>query len=185
MRKLICAVSATLLIAGSCAKFDSTDIWDNINSLDERLTKLEKLCKEMNTNIDALHTLVSALEKNDYITNVTPINQNGEVVGYTMNFVYGDPITIYHGKDGAPGKDGEDGNDSTTPVIGVKQDVDGVYYWTLNGEWLLDENGQKVKAAGTDGKDGQDGATGQPGSTGQPETPGQNGQDGVTPQLKI
>ena len=71
---------------------------------------------------------------------------------------------IYNGKDGA------DGN---TPVIGVKKDTDGIYYWTLDGEWLTDEKGNKVKAQGTDGKDGVDGED------------GTNGKDGITPQLKI
>ena len=28
-----------------------------------------------------------------------------------------------------------------------------MYYWTLNGDWLTDEKGNKVKAQGTDGKD--------------------------------
>ena len=49
----------------------------------------------------------------------------------------------------------------------MKQDTDGIYYWTLDGEWLLDDNGQKVKAQGTDG------------------TQGEQGQQGVTPLLKI
>ena len=55
----------------------------------------------------------------------------------------------------------------------MKKDTDGIYYWTLDGEWLTDEKGNKVKAQGTDGKDGVDGED------------GTNGKDGITPQLKI
>ena len=52
----------------------------------------------------------------------------------------------------------------------IQSDVDGIYYWTLDGEWLLDNNGNKIKAEGRDGKDGAD---------------GKDGKDGITPQLKI
>ena len=200
MKRIILLICSICLLAGGCKKFDPSELWENINSLDKRVTALEKLCKEMNTNISALQTLVEALEKNDYITNVSPVQNNGEVIGYTISFVYSDPITIYHGEDGEDGEDGKDGQDGSagadgqdgmTPVIGVGQDTDGVYYWTINGEWLLDENGQKIRATGADGKDGQDGAPGQDGVPGQDGAPGQDGedgkdgQDGVTPQLKI
>ena len=96
-----------------------------------------------------------------------------------------------NGKDGADGKDGKDGKDGYTPIIGVKQDTDGIYYWTLDGEWLLDDAGNKIKAVGTDGKDGADGQPGQNGATG-PQGPqgeqgpqGASGKDGITPMLKI
>lgn len=71
------------------------------------------------------------------------------------------------GKDGQDGKDGVDGADGHSPVIGVKKDSDGYYYWTIDGDWLLDENGDKIKAVGTDGKDGSD------------------GKDSIAPKLKI
>ena len=70
-------------------------------------------------------------------------------------------------KDGQDGKDGVDGADGHSPVIGVKKDSDGYYYWTIDGDWLLDENGDKIKAVGTDGKDGSD------------------GKDSIAPKLKI
>jgi hypothetical protein len=88
------------------------------------------------------------------------------VIGYTITFGKHDPITIYHGQDGKDGADGKDGQDGSAnaPVIGVAQDTDGVYYWTLNGEWLLDDNGNKLPVSGKDG---------------------QNGANGTMPQLKI
>ena len=90
-----------------------------------------------------------------------------------------------NGKDGANGNDGQngtngvDGKDGHTPQIGVKQDADGIYYWIVDGEWLLDDNGNKIKAVGKDGQDGQDGANGNDGQN------GTNGTDGITPELKI
>ena len=174
-------------------------LWDAIDDLDVRVARLEELCKEMNTNIVSIQTIVNVVQNGDYITGVTEIKKDGEVIGYTITFANHDPITIYHGqdgKDGADGKDGQDGQNGSAnaPVIGVAQDTDGVYYWTLNGEWLLDDNGNKLPVSGTNGKDGQNGSNGQDGTDGkdgQDGTDGKDGQDGtdgkdgVTPQLKI
>jgi hypothetical protein len=146
---------------------------------------LQVECEKMNRNIEALQEIVAALQNHDYIVSVTPIHEGGKEIGYSITFGSGKSITIYHGndgKDGAAGTNGQDGKDGVTPVIGVRQDTDGVYYWTINGEWLLDGNGQKVKAVGEDGKDGSNGTNG---SNGRPGQDGENGKDGVTPQLKI
>lgn len=130
----------------------------------------------MNTNISSLQTIVNAIQKNDQISAIAPINKDGKEIGYTIVFTSGKNITIYHGADGKNGADGKDGH---TPIIGVKQDADGNYYWTIDGEWLTDDNGNKIKANGTDGKDGANGTDGNDGND------GQNGTDGITPQLKI
>lgn len=108
----------------------------------------------MNTNISSLQTIVTALQNNDYITEITPVMQDGIEIGYTIRFNKSNPITIYHGKDGqngtdgSDGKPGADGQDGHTPVISVKQDTDGVYYWTLDGKWLTDDSGNKSKPRG-------------------------------------
>ncbi len=159
-------------------------IWDSIEDLDSRVTKLEELCKEMNTNISALQTIVSVIQENDFITGIVPIEKGGEVIGYTITFGKHEPITIYNGEDG---KDGQNGS-ATAPIIGVAKDTDGVYYWTLNGEWLLDDEGNKLPVSGKNGNDGVDGENGgnnSSGQNGQDAKPGVDGKDGVTPQLKI
>ena len=127
----------------------------------------------MNTNINALQTLVEALEKRDYVTNVSPVRKDGEVIGYTISFADSDTITIYHGENG---KDGADGKDGYTPQIGVMKATDCIYYWSLDGEWLLDGKGYKIQANGVNGIDGTDGSNGEDGT---------NGVDGITPRLKI
>lgn len=156
---LLVLVASSLL---ACTEpYDDTAIRSDIEDLKERVTKLEEMCNQMNSNISSLQAIVAALQNQDYITNVTPITENGATIGYTITFAKGTPITIYHG---------EDGKDCYTPEIGVKQDSDGIYYWTLDGGWLTDENGNKIKAQGTDGQDGQNGT---------------NGEEGITPMLKI
>ena len=159
-------VTALLLVFTmfSCSKYDDSEIWDYVKEMNSRLTALEEKCKEMNTNISSLQSIVSALENGDYITNVAPVKKDGAVIGYSITFLKSAPITIYNGTDG---KDGNNGNDGYTPVMGVKQDANGLYYWTIDGEWLLNNDGIKVCASGIDGKDGS------------------NGTNGITPQLKI
>ena len=190
MKKLsLLLLTLTICFFTACHK----DIWAELENLDQRVTKLEELCKEMNTNIISIQTIVNVNQSGDYITGIVEIKKDGKVIGYTITFGKHDPITIYHGQDGKDGQDGANGS-SSTPVIGVAQDTDGVYYWTLNGEWLLDDNGNKLPVSGTNGKDGQNGSNGQDGTDGkdgQDGTDGKDGQDGVdgkdgvTPQLKI
>ena len=191
MKKIhLLLLGLTICLFSAC----HNDIWDAIDGLDSRVTKLEELCKEMNTNISALQTIVDVLQSNDFITSIVEIKKDGEIVGYTITFGKHDPITIYQGQDGKDGQNGADGKDGSTPVIGVAQDTDGVYYWTLNGEWLLDDNGNKLPVSGKDGQngsngsngqDGADGKDGQDGEDGKDGQDGQDGKDGITPQLKI
>ena len=60
------------------------------------------------------------------------------------------------GENGQDGKDGVDGVDGQTPEIAIKQDSDGIYYWTKDGQWLTDQQGKKIKANGIDGENGKD-----------------------------
>ncbi|MBR6560983.1 MAG: leucine-rich repeat protein [Alistipes sp.] len=174
---------AIMLFTASCAEgYDDSQIWNKLNSLENRVAALEQLCRQMNTNISSLQTVVNALQNNDYVTNIAPITMDGKVIGYTIVFSKSGAVTIYHGKDGKDGADGAngaDGKDGYTPAIGVAKDTDGIYYWTLDGDWLLDKDGNKIKAEGVDGKDGQDGENGEDGQD------GVNGADGISPKLKI
>ena len=186
----MCAV-----FCSSCSEgYDDSALRNDLNSLEARVAKLEEMCKQMNTNISSLQTIVNALKLNDYITNVSPVRKEGKIIGYTISFAHSDTITIYNGEDGANGIDGVNGKDGYVPQIGVMKDTDGVYYWTIDGEWLLDANGNKIKAVGEDGKngaDGKDGVNGEPGSDGEngkngaDGEDGKDGKDGITPQLKI
>lgn len=153
MKKLL-TITALIAATLSSCKYDDDDLWSSVHGLEDRVAKLEELCKQMNTNIVSLQAIVNVLQESDYITGVAPVMQDGKEVGYIITFSKSNPVTIYHGKDGQDGEDGTDGNDGTTPSIGVKQDTDGIYYWTLNGEWLTDDHGDKIKAEGVDGNDG-------------------------------
>ena len=135
-----------LLSLVSCTEYDEVAMWNKNEDMGSRLAALEELCSQLNTNIVSLQQIVEALQGNDYVTGVVPVVENGETVGYTISFSKSGPVTIYHGKKG------ENGQNGTTPVIGVEQDTDGLYYWTLDGDWLTDDEGSKILAQGMAGK---------------------------------
>ena len=152
MKKLLAFAALFAVVALTSCKYDDDDLWNSVHGLENRVAKLEELCKQMNTNISSLQTIVTALQNNVYVTGTTPLMKDGKEIGYTITFSKGNPITIYHGKDG------QDGEDGTTPTIGVKKDTDGVYYWTLNGEFIV-VDGEKIQAEGKDGTNGTNGTT--------------------------
>ena len=146
MRKIITCMILGLLSLVSCTEYDEVAMWNKNEDMGSRLAALEELCSRLNTNIVSLQQIVEALQGNDYVTGAVPVVENGETVGYTISFSKSGPVTIYHGKKG------ENGQNGTTPVIGVEQDTDGLYYWTLDGEWLTDDEGSKILAQGMAGK---------------------------------
>ena len=170
MRHFLSMVVVALAFTAYSDDYDDTELWNKVNDHEDRIEALETWQGQMNNNIAALQELINTT---DYITTVTPVLENGEEVGYTIAFLHSDPITIYHGEkgdkgdqgeqgpqgpQGEPGEDGSDGSDGSdgdTPVIGVKADG-GVYYWTVNGEWLLNDNQEKMPVTGEKGEDGDD-----------------------------
>ena len=152
MKKLLAFAALFAVVALTSCKYDDDDLWNSVHGLENRVAKLEELCKQMNTNISSLQTIVTALQNNVYVTGTTPLMKDGKEIGYTITFSKGNPITIYHGKDG------QDGEDGITPTISVKKDTDGVYYWTLNGEFIVVDGG-KIQAEGKDGINGTNGTT--------------------------
>lgn len=68
MRKLSTFIAAAIaIIVASCNSYDDSLVWDKLSEHDSRITALEELCKEANSNIDALSTLVGAMKESDSI----------------------------------------------------------------------------------------------------------------------
>ncbi len=146
---------AIIAMISGCSKFDDSELWSAINQNSQKIAALQEQCNKMNSSIVTLQQLIGAIESGDFITNVAEL---ADGAGYTIVFKSGKSIVIKNGKDG------ENGQNATAPIISIALDTDGNYYWTVNGQWLLTPNGDKLRAQGTDGKDGN---------------------DGITPQLKI
>ena len=127
-----------MLLAGCNDEYDDSALVKRLDDFEQRLERLERLCNDMNTNLGSMQTIVTALDRGDYITSVEPLTENGSMVGYTIRFAKGTPIVVYNGKPG------------TAPVVSVKKDTDGIYYWTLDGEWITD-GGKKLPVSGQNG----------------------------------
>lgn len=83
-----------LLLVSSCSKYDDSALTGRVDDLENRVAQLEQLCKQMNTNISSLQTIVTALQTNDCITGITPVTEKGKEIGYTISFTKNSPITI-------------------------------------------------------------------------------------------
>ncbi|MCR8893764.1 leucine-rich repeat protein [Bacteroides sp. ET336] len=150
-RKTLTLLLLAALTLAAC-KYDDSELWEQVNQNTEelaaqaaRIAALEAWQAETNTNIQALQTLLSTT---DYITAVTPVVKDGVEVGFTISFLNTPAITIYHGTKGDKGDKGD------TPQIGAAQAEDGNWYWTLNGEFLTDTDGNPIRANGTQGEQG-------------------------------
>ena len=161
MKKLLLVLVTGCLLATGCAELLRDELADVHNQIEDIRDELELLKEQMNTNIGALRVLVEGLQSEDFIKSVVPITEGSKVIGYTITFTKSQPVTIYHG---------QDGKDGSAPVIGVKQDEDGTWYWTIDGEWMTNSAGEKIRASAKDGANGKDGT---------------DGEDGKTPKLKI
>ena len=70
MKKILSVLYiATLLFASCSDEYDDSALTGRVDNLENRVAKLEELCKQMNTNISSLQTIVTALQKNPYVYN--------------------------------------------------------------------------------------------------------------------
>jgi hypothetical protein len=184
-----------LCLPASCS-YDDTDVWNAVNGLDERVSNLEELVNTLNNNVSTLQGLMSGKL---FIQSVEDQGNGVRIVHLVSDSGTLSTIEIkdgkdgqdgqdgvdgtngkdgQDGKDGVDGKDGKDGVDGTTPLVSVRQDTDGNWYWTVNGEWLI-VDGQKVRANGIDGINGTNGTDGTNGKDGKDGVDGKDGKDGV------
>ena len=111
MKRILYLLFAVSTLWSCNSDYDDSALTGRVDDLENRVAKLEELCKQMNTNISSLQTLVNALQNKDYITSVVPITKDGKTIGYTISFTRSAPITIYNGQDG---KDGQTANPAKT-----------------------------------------------------------------------
>lgn len=78
MRHRILVTILMAVLAASTVSCDKYALKSEVDELENRVSKLETLCQQMNSNISALQTIVQALEGQDYITSVTPVESEGK-----------------------------------------------------------------------------------------------------------
>lgn len=157
----------------ACSKYDDSALNERLAKLEQRVGAIEEKVRVANEDIKTLKSLVSASTQGKTITEVKKTDE-----GYDLIFSDKQVISIKMGRNGADGH---------SPKISVAQDG-GVYYWQLDGQWLRDAQGQKVRVSGETGPVGPVGPQGPQGSKGQdgavgpqgPQGPqGPKGQDGT------
>lgn len=118
-------------------------VQDELAETHAKLAELQALVKSVNTDLQTLDIVVSKLDDSHTIE---PGTLKETEDGYEVSFRDGKKVFIAYGKDGR-----------TLIPVGVLQDTDSLYYWTVDGEWWLDDEGNKMRAGATDGVDGVDG----------------------------
>lgn len=175
MIRKICLLVAAFIAISSCSTDRIIDemnksnqsLEDKIKENSERIAELESLCSRLNSNLSAIQVILDAVHGEDWVKAVTPIKtDDGSVYGYILEFAKSGIVTIFNGKDGkdgvngqdgdngkdgVDGKDGIDGKDGYTPEIEIRKDIDGVYYWVIDGKWMTGTDGQKIAATGASG----------------------------------
>jgi len=155
MKKLISLMAPllALLLSTAACSYDDKDLWNAVDDLDYRVEALEEAVKKLTEQTSALQGL---LDGKLFIESVED-DGNGTRTIHLIS-ASGELSTIVI-TDGTDGEDGEDGKSPSAPNIGVERDADGNYFWTIDGEPLLDADGNQVPVNGTDGSNGTDGKT--------------------------
>lgn len=121
MKKTFTILLSVAMLLG-CSKYDD---------LESRVKALEEQNQEINANIESLQKIVNALQENITIKRVQKLSD-----GYVIHFSDGSTATIKNG----------DKSEVVSPLVTVQKDTDGIFYWTLNGKWLVDGAGKRINA---------------------------------------
>ena len=135
-----------ILFAGGCSRYDDSLLWKQVNENMVAIAELKTWQAGANNNILTLQSLVAAMQNNDFITGIDYIEG-----GYVIKFSKSSSITILNGAKGETGARGD------TPQVGVEQYPanSGIYYWTIDGNWLLNDNGERIAVSGEKGEKGE------------------------------
>jgi hypothetical protein len=135
------------LITSGCLLGSCKDYYDDLQGLGKRVEILEDSdLLQLDANMKILQHLVTVAENLNYITKIEE-NEDGS---FTIVF-HLEPEKEYIVRSGDKGANGDNG---TEVKVGVVQDADGNWYWTINGA----KTNMPVEAV--DGKDGTDGNDG-------------------------
>jgi len=151
MRKLLVILAlgvAVTAMVSSCKDYD-----DQLNEIGRRIDAIKDTIYRYERTTDTILHVLRLIPEQGFISSIDE-NDTAFVLHMTGTFGSGaerDSL-VNLPKDAVNGKDGT----GLSELLGVKKDDDGHFYWTFGGDWLLDDNDDKVLAEGIDGKDGED-----------------------------
>lgn len=147
MKRLVlfaASIAASLLMAVSC--YDDSALNTRLDNLQERIANLGGVGDEL----ASLRVLVQKMENQALVKEVESTSE-----GWMIMFTDGTSVLLKNadkGEAGDPGSAGPQGDRGPAGEkggnlsISVKQDGAN-YYWTVDGEWLLDSDGNKISAS--------------------------------------
>ena len=119
----IALLLATVTATFSCGdSYDDSKLWAELNSLADRVSKLESTLSQMNGDIQSMRAVIEAVQGYTHVTSIVQTE-----TGYRISFSSGNVIEI------------NNTTDSTVPHIGS------------NGNWWIGTTDTGVKATGSDG----------------------------------
>lgn len=124
--KFFGAILLSTMLVICCEKYDDSKLTGRVDDLENRVDKLAQLVADLNTNVTSVTKLVKALQDENRIERIDKVEG-----GYN--------IVLADGKGTLPIRNGE------KPSIGISLGEDGIHYWTVDGEFMLD-NGNKIPA---------------------------------------
>lgn len=128
LKTIIFFIAGAFLLAG-CSEYDDSALTGRMDDLENRVSELEKLVADLNTNVQSVSATVRALENEDRIESIEPLEDG---TGYKIIFTKTGEMIIKNGE---------------KPSIGIQQDeLDGIWYWTVDGEYLLDDTDNRIPA---------------------------------------
>ena len=146
----IALLLATVTATFSCGdSYDDSKLWAELNSLSDRVSKLESTLSQMNGDIQSMRAVIEAVQGYTHVTSIVQTE-----TGYRISFSSGNVIEINNTTDSIVPHIGSNGNwwigttdtgvkaagsDGLTPHIGS------------NGNWWIGTTDTGVKAAGSDG----------------------------------
>ena len=113
---------------------------DELDETHAKLAALQELVASVNNQLTALDAIVAQLDNSH---SINPAGFTETEDGYDVAFRDGTTVHIHFGKDGK----------QLVPV-GVRCAEDSLFYWTIDGEWILDAEGNRLLAGATEGVDG-------------------------------
>ncbi len=141
------AVALSTAFFVSCT--DTSYIDKELEDMKNEIAMLQQQCSSLNSSLETLDQTLTALKNRDFVTSVNPLHgTDGKVTGYVITFVNNPTITIWLPDDGAGQTPPSEVH---VPVISIKMDADGQYYWVCDGEFMTDDAGRKIPT----GSDGQ------------------------------
>ena len=127
LKSILLAILPAVLFAG-CEQYDDSTLSGRVDELDGRVTELEKQIADLNTTVQGISTTIRALQNEE---RVVAVEQLADGTGYTLTFSDGSTATIKNGE---------------KPSLGIAQDTDNLWYWTVDGEFLLNGT-EKIPAS--------------------------------------